>query len=120
MSKKHQQTPEIYEITRDINAIPKGFYRLHRREAAEGLTFYIGVNDTIYFSVWNFSKQDVRKVSFQENEHRLTAVSQFVRRYWKLFSSLQSKPPSFDPRIPFTSCAMPWCYHASGPGEGLH
>lgn len=120
MGKKLAKMPEIYEITRDLNAIPKGFYRLHHRESAGGLTFYLGTDNTIFFTVWNFNEHDIRKVSFQENEHKLTAVAQFVRRYWELLDGLRSENLSFDPQRPITACALASCHDPSGQFEARH
>ncbi len=90
------------EITSDINAIPKGRYRVVDTD-----DWYISfqVGSCIFFSVSHHARKSIRVL--ETPTRKLTSQKQFLERYYTLLDQIDAQDNAiFEKGKPFTHCMI--------------
>jgi hypothetical protein len=91
----------VFELTEDINCIPKGIYRLTDR--SDGM-FLFAIGDKIHFGVDTRCVDKFRPVSPKRAKFSRTPTGAFVERYYELLQFQKTKIPNLS--SPYTMCVM--------------
>lgn len=102
MSAKQISTKRfLVEVTRDINAIPKGIYQVEEGDV-NNLT--LTVMGKVFFGIIGSKPGDVKLIPRNRlNIQRKTSLNEFLDRYYELCRSLSPRHPT---QLPFTFCMM--------------
>lgn len=103
MSRKLRCTSRksFVELTETINAIPKGVYRLTRRDA-EGALLNLG--NKVQIGLIGDTQEYLLPLSDREGRARRMDQEEFLDQYYSLLGELKGKLPDFT--RPFTICAL--------------
>ena len=93
---------DYIELTKDINCIPAGVYRVADHS---NCFYFFSVSSRVFFGVSEDGARYFRRIAKHRGKIKKAGENLFLERYYKLLNDM-SATTSFDPREPFTFCAL--------------